>query len=123
MPTQHQVKRRWRDYQTSAGRRPVKEYIQELTDDDAEEVIAAMKDVALHGLQVARHLRREIYEVRADGPGGSYRVLFAEEGRRGRILLSLVAFAKKTQKTPPGEIETAERRLRDWRRRRKPAKA
>ncbi len=73
-----------------------------------------MKDVALHGLRVAKHLRGEIYEVRADGPGGSYRILFAGEGR-GRILLSLVAFAKKTQRTPPGEIETAERRLRDWR--------
>ncbi len=119
MPEQN-VRRRWRDYRTGAGRRPVKEYLHGLSDEDAEEVIAAMKDVALHGLRVARHLRGEIYEVRADGPGGSYRVLFAEEGRRGQVLLSLVAFPKKTQKTPRGEIETAERRLRDWRARRRP---
>ncbi len=58
----------------------MKEFIDELADDDAEEVIAAMKDVALHGLRVARHLRGQIYEVRADGPDGSYRILFAEEG-------------------------------------------
>jgi len=122
VPTRQEVRRRWRDYKTAAGRRPVKEYIETLDDDDAEEVVAAMKDVALHGLRVARHLRGGIYEVRADGPGGSYRILFAEQGRRSQILLSLVAFPKKTQKTPGGEIETAERRLRDWRARGRRAK-
>jgi phage-related protein len=32
-------------------------------------------------------------------------------------LLSLSAFEKRTQKTPPREIEIAETRLRDWRNR------
>jgi phage-related protein len=31
------------------------------------------------------------------------------------VLLSLSAFAKKTQKTPLRELERAETRLRDWR--------
>jgi len=31
------------------------------------------------------------------------------------VLLSLVAFKKKTQKTPPAEIRLAQRRLDDWR--------
>lgn len=60
-------RRRWRDYQTPAGRRPVKAFITELHDVDAASVIAAMKDVATEGLAVARHLRGDIYEVRADG--------------------------------------------------------
>lgn len=98
----------------------MQEYIRGLADEDAAEVVAAMKDVALRGPRVARHLRGEVYEVRAIAPGGSYRILFAEEGRRGRILLSLVAFSKKTQQTPPSEIDTAERRLKDWRSRRAP---
>ncbi len=50
-------KRWWRDYRTPAGRRPVKEFIAELDDADAEEVLAAMKDVQTNGLVAARHLR------------------------------------------------------------------
>lgn len=43
----------------------------------------------------ARHLRSEIYEVRAEGARGSYRLLFAPEGKKGRILLALEAISKK----------------------------
>lgn len=76
-----------------------------------------MKDVQVNGRTVARHLRGDIYEVRADGERVAYRMLFAEEGTRGRVLLALSAFRKKSQKTPRAEIELAEHRLADWRRR------
>ena len=108
-------RRRWRDFRTAAGRRPIKEFIDGLSDADAAAVVAAMKDVALTGLSAARHLRGEIYEVRADGDRQTFRVLFAPEGRRGQVLLSLEGFSKKTQKTPPEKIRLAERRLADWR--------
>jgi len=74
-----------------------------------------MKEVAVDGLVAARHLRGDIYEVRADGERVTYRLLFATEGRRHQVLLSLEAFGKKTQATPLREIALAERRLRDWR--------
>jgi len=57
-----------------------------------------MADVRAEGLRVARHLRGEIYEVRAEGARVSVRVLFAQEGEKGRVLLALEAFEKKTQK-------------------------
>jgi phage-related protein len=110
-------KRRWRDYRTAAGRRPIKEFIDSLSDIDAAAVVAAMRDVRETGLAAARHLRGDIYEVRADGDRQTYRILFAPEGRRSRVLLALEAFSKKTQKTPPEKIRLAERRLVDWRRR------
>ena len=112
-----ETKRRWRDYRTAAGRRPVKEFIDELSDVDAAAVVAAMQDVRNEGLAAARHLRGEIYEVRADGDRQTFRILFALEGRRSQVLLSLEGFSKKTQKTPPEKITVAERRLADWRRR------
>jgi phage-related protein len=93
----------------------VKEFIDGLSDTDAAAIIAAMKDVAIEGVRVARHLRGDIYEVRAEGDRASYRVLFAIEGRRGRVLLALEAFRKTTQKTPQRVIVLAERRLRIWR--------
>lgn len=108
-------RRRWRDYRTPSGRRPVVEFIRALPDPDAAAVIAAMKEVAVEGLAVARHVRGAIYEVRADGDRVTYRVLFATEGKRAQVLLALEAFSKKGRKTPPATIALAERRLRDWR--------
>ena len=110
-------KRRWRDYRTAAGRRPVREFIDGLSDTDAAAVVAAMRDVRDTGLTAARHLRGDIHEVRADGDRQTYRILFAPEGRRSQVLLALEGFSKKTQRTPPEKIRLAERRVADWRRR------
>ena len=74
-----------------------------------------MKDVEQNGLRAARHLDGDIYEVRADGNRVTYRVLFAAEGSKNRILLALHAFNKKTQATPREVISLAKRRLTDWR--------
>ena len=108
-------KRRWRPYRTASGHEPVREFIQQLSDHDAIRIVAALKEVADGGLPMARHLRGDVYEVRAEGPTQSFRVLFAPEGHYGQILLALEGFSKKTQKTPIREIELAERRLTDWR--------
>ena len=112
-----EVQRRWRDYITATGRRPVREFIAKLSAEDHAEVAAAMREVKADGLVVARHVRGEIYEVRASGMDQEFRILFAVEGQRSQVLLSLEAFSKKTQKTPPPKIALAERRLADWRRR------
>lgn len=111
------VAHRWRDYQTASGRRPIKEFLDRLDDEDLASVIAAMKEVRQQGLQAARHLEGEIYEVRADGKGVIYRVLFAPQGKHKQVFLSLEALKKKTQKTPPQVIQLAKRRLLDWKRR------
>jgi phage-related protein len=104
---------RWREYRTQNGARPVAEFIETLTDEDAAAVFEAMKDVAVNGLRAARHLRGELYEARADGDRRAFRLLFAQETKF--ILLSLSGFTKKTKKTPPEEIARAEARLKDWR--------
>jgi len=93
----------------------VKKAIDALTSRERAAIVAGMKDVVERGLVAARHLRGDIYEVRADAPTRSFRLLFAAEGRQGNVLLSLSAFEKRTQRTPPREIEIAEHRLREWR--------
>jgi phage-related protein len=110
-------RRRWRDYRTASGRSPVEEFIDSLSDTDAAEVLAGMAEVRDRGLAAARHLEGDIWEVRVTGDRVIYRILFAEEGARGRVLLALEGFKKKTQKTPRATIELAKRRLNDWRRR------
>ena len=116
-------RRQWRDYRTAAGGRPVRDFFDTLTDEEAAEVVAAMKEVTDVGLEAARHLRGAIYEVRAEAQTRTFRVLFAGEGRFSQVLLSLVAFVKKTQKTPRSELDLAEDRLRQWRERGKARKA
>lgn len=117
MPQPPEIRRRWRDYRTPQGGRPIRDFLDQLSRDDLISVASAMKDVAETGLRAARHLRGEIYEVRAHGEKHAFRILFAPQGRYSQILLSLEAFAKKTRKTPPDRIELAERRLADWKRR------
>ncbi len=84
-------------------------------DEEVAAIVAGMKDVARAGLPAAKHLRGDIYEIRADAPTRTFRLLFSAEGRYGQVLLSLSAFTKKTQKTPPRKLALAESRLRDWR--------
>ncbi len=119
-PWNRRPRRRWRDYRTPTGRRPIRDYLLALSDEDRAAVLAAMKEVRDCGQAAARHLRGELYEVRADGRDATYRVIFATEGRNGRVLLSLHAFAKKTRKTPLDAIDVAEDRLKTWRARRRP---
>lgn len=110
-------RRRWRDYRTTAGRRPVREFLDGLSDGDLAAVVAAMKEVQADGMVAARHLRGDIHEVRAYGDRQAFRILFASEGKNKHILLALEGISKKTQQTPPETIRVAERRLADWRRR------
>jgi phage-related protein len=110
-------RRRWRDYKTTSGRRPVRKFIDELPEADRAAVLAGLEDVRHRGLRAARHLDGDIWEVRADGDRAIYRVLFAHEGRSGQILLALEGFNKKTRRTPAPMIDLAKRRLGDWRER------
>lgn len=110
-------RRRWRYYRTIGGSEPVREFLASLDVEDREAVRAAMVVVAQEGQWSARHLRGDIYEVRAARKGRAFRVLFSVEGRRRYVLLALSSFEKKSQKTPPAEIDLAETRLRGWRER------
>jgi phage-related protein len=111
--------RQWRDYRTPAGSRPVKEFLAKLTDEEAAGVAAGMRDVRQRGTAAARHLRGDIYEIRADAATRSFRLLFSCEGRFSQVLLALSVYEKRTQKAPAQEIELAEKRLKDWRERAK----
>ncbi len=116
-------KRQWRDYQTESGARPIKVFLLGLPDEDRAAVLEEMEYVREHGTSVARHLRHDIYEVRAIYNTKAYRILFACEGRFHHILLALDGFQKKTRQTPQAHMKLAEQRLADWRQRGKAKRA
>lgn len=52
-----------------------------------------------------KYLRDDIYELRAEYDGNIYRVFFIFD--EGKIVVLFNGFQKKSQKTPPNEIEKA----------------
>ena len=112
-------RRRWRYYRTPAGAAPAREFIDGSRPcTSAAAIFEAMHAVLMDG-RAARHVRGEIYEARAKTREHAYRVMFAGEGSGGHVLLAVSAFEKKSRKTPVAEIDLAEARLADWRRRRR----
>ena len=120
---QPQYKRQWRDYHTESGAQPIKDFLLALPDEDRAAILEEMEYVRAHGTSIARHVRQDLYEVRATYDTKAYRILFACEGRFHHVLLALDGFQKKTQQTSQAHIKLAEQRLAEWRRRGKAKRA
>lgn len=120
---QSEHERQWRDYRTAKGARPIRDFLLGLPDEDRAAILEEMEYIRKYGKSAARHLRGDLYEVRATYNAKAYRILFACEGHFNHILLSLEGFQKKTQQTPEVHIKLAEQRLADWRRRGKAKRA
>lgn len=103
-------------YREPRGRVPVTEYLDTLQLPDRARVVRTIGLLEDYGpllkMPHARHLIGKIWELRIDGRPNSFRVLYA--GVPGRKFILLHAFAKKTDKTPPDELVTAQRRLTDY---------
>jgi len=54
----------------------------------------------------------KLYEVRAKDSNGIYRVIYF--AYTGQQFIMLHGFTKKTQKTPPKEIEVAKKRMEEF---------
>ena len=107
------------NYTDERGQAPVDEYVAAQPPRDIARILRTVGLLEANGpllkMPHAQHLRGKIRELRIDSRPLSHRVLYAALSG-GRFLL-LHAFKKKSQKTPAREIETAERRLKDYRER------
>ena len=102
-------------YQTETGRCPVREYVAGL---DAEERTKVTFDLDMLedfgvtlGAPYVRSIGGKLWELRTSGRTQHRILYFAVSGRR---IVLVHAFTKKTQKTPPSEIETARHRMADY---------
>ena len=109
-------------YSDKNGREPITTYIEELLtkhDEDSrikyKKILEYIKMLKQHGTTIGtpymKHLDGEIWELRPIRD----RILFAAWIDNSFVLLH--HFQKKTQKTPPQEIEKAKRELNDYKRR------
>ena len=109
-------------YRTSSGRCPVEEFLDSLNGKQAQKVVWVLQLIEDLDTVPRQYLKKlvstdDIWEVRIQFGGNIFRLLGFFDGDELLILTS--GFAKKTQKTPPQEIATAEQRKRDYLRRRK----
>ena len=106
-------------YEDENGRKPAEEFIDSLDIKMRAKVFGRLELLEAHGARLgmpfSRHLDDGIFELRAVMGGNITRILyFFVVGER--VILTH-GFVKKTQKTPPRELERAKRIRSDWRKR------
>ncbi len=103
-----------RFYEMPSGREPVREWIKGLDRDDRRIIGEDIKDVEFSwpiGMPLCRALGGGLWEVRSNLTRGRIaRILFSIS--EGRMVL-LHGFIKKTQRTPPSDMQIARSRMKD----------
>ena len=100
-------------YRTSSGDCPVEDFLDSLSDRDARKVVWVLRLIERLEIIPQQYLKKlvstdDLWEIRAQMAGNSYRLLGFFESPRLLILTN--GFAKKKQKTPSTEIELARKR-------------
>jgi phage-related protein len=104
-------------YRTETGKCPVEEYLDSLSDKQAEKVFFVLDIVEKFELVPSKFLKKlesvdDIWEIRIQQGNDIFRLLGFLDGEQLVVLNH--AFTKKSQKTPPKEIKTAEQRKKDY---------
>jgi len=106
-----------RFYRTQAGHCPVGEFLDALSGKQAQKVVWVLRLVEELETVPSQYLKklvgtRDLWEVRAQHGGDTFRLIGFFDGARLLVLTS--GFAKKTEKTPHQEITLAEKRRQDY---------
>ena len=104
-------------YRNSKGESPVDSFLKSLSPKQFEKVVwvlAIIRDLPFISNQYLKKLRGTdgIWEVRIDAGNDTFRILGFFD--KGNIVVLTNGFAKKTEKTPPGEIRLAEQRKNEY---------
>ncbi|MFZ5761788.1 MAG: type II toxin-antitoxin system RelE/ParE family toxin [Thermodesulfobacteriota bacterium] len=97
-------------FRTEGGKEPVREFLRDLSQEDRRTIGTDIKEVQFGwplGMPLVRKMAKDLWEVRSHLEGRIARVLFTVKEQE---MVLLHAFIKKTQKTPPTELETAKAR-------------
>jgi len=103
-------------YENENGKKPVREWITSLSDDDKKTIGEDIKTVEYGfpiGMPVCRKLESKLYEVRSN----------VSDKRMARVIFTVISecmillhdFIKKSQKTPKSDIDLAIKRKKEIR--------
>ena len=106
-------------YKTAEGKEVIAEFLESLPGKDMAKVFRDIELLAEYAPNLhepyTKHIEGPIWELRSKFSSNIYRILYYI--RRNNKLILLHGFTKKTQKTPPSEIELARKRLSDYEKR------
>jgi len=109
-----QKKLQARFYETASGRRPVREWLLEMSDQDRRSVGFDVQTVEFGwpvGMPTCRALGDGLWEVRSDLSNGvTARIIFCLIADK---MILLHGFVKKTQKTPQKDLALARARMKE----------
>ena len=108
-------------YRTKAGHCPVEELLDGLSGKQAQKVFWVLRLIEELETIPSQYLKKlsgteDLWEVRVQHGGDTFRLIGFFEGRRLLVLTS--GFAKKTERIPRQEIALAEKRRQDYQSRR-----
>lgn len=103
-------------YQTQFGRSPVQDFISGLGKSDQARFADVFEGIEKYGVNCPRakfrQLKGKLWEIKFNSPGGGYRVAYVIVANRNTMIW-LHAFKKTTQKTPAGDLQIAEQRMKE----------
>ena len=104
-------------YVTQKGDSPVKEFLDSLTDKQAQKVAWVFRLIRDLNIIPKEYLKKlvntdDIWEVRVQSGNNIFRILCFFD--KGNLIVLTNGFAKKTQKTPKNEIKLAEKRKQEY---------
>ena len=106
-------------YKTEAGKEVIAEFLESLPAKDTAKVLRDIDLLAQYAPNLrepyTKHIEGPIWELRSKFSSNIHRILYFVNKRN--VLVLLHGFTKKTQKTPPSEIELAKKRLTDYEKR------
>ncbi len=100
-------------YRSESGVEPVREWLKELRREDRKAVGEDIKTAQFGwplGMPLIRKIEKGLWEVRSNITDGIARTFFTVEKN---TMVLLHGFVKKSRETPPNELHTARRRLRN----------
>ncbi len=102
-------------YETSSGRSPIEKFIEDLPKADQARFIDVFEGIEKYGFGCPRiqfkPLRGKLWEIKFSAPSGGFRIAYVII--EAETMFWLHAFKKKTQKTPAGDLEIAEKRMKE----------
>jgi len=109
-----------RFYETASGRKPIEDFLDQLSSKQAQKVTWVLKLIEELDRVPPNYFKKmvntdELWEVRAAVGSNIFRLIGFFDG--SELIVLAYAFQKKTQKTPKQAIKTAEKRRKDYFRR------
>lgn len=103
-------------YQTADGKKVIEEFLDSLPAKDLAKVLRDMEVLADYAPDLhepyTKHIDGPIWELRSKFSSNIYRLFYFIY--QNNKLIMLHGFTKKTNRTPRGEIQTAQKRLADY---------